>query len=144
MKYLLGCFSLFLLVGCINDKPVPETSNIQIVNLEKIDEEELAKPVSALTNTTNNKMLIQKHVIGGNVYVECIVPDFIFKKTGTEQMDGEGYLKLYVNGKVVDEISTAAFIIKGLEKGKHKIKLELMRENEKLYHLTEEFTVIIH
>ncbi|UOK59470.1 hypothetical protein MGI18_11980 [Bacillus sp. OVS6] len=49
-------------------------------------------------------------------------------------------MNLYVDEKKTDEIHTAAFIIKGLEKGTHTISLELLHNDSSKYHLKKRGT----
>ena len=50
---------------------------------------------------------------------------------------------LTIDGKKMNEINHPAFIIKGLQKGTHQIKLEIMKKNEKIASATKEFKVTI-
>jgi hypothetical protein len=55
----------------------------------------------------------------------------------------KGKILLYVDGKKKEEIFSAAFIIKGLSSGKHRIRLELVKENQPISKLKREFYVSI-
>jgi hypothetical protein len=52
-------------------------------------------------------------------------------------------MNLYVDEKKTDEIHTAAFIIKGLEKGTHTISLELLHNDSSKYHLKKTWNVTV-
>ncbi|MBD8068416.1 hypothetical protein [Bacillus sp. PS06] len=132
--------TLFMLVGCTNDKPVPEASSLSIESVESNDIQGIS-PVSAMKKSGRKQVVVQQQVIGHNVYVECIIPDYTFGEEG--RLKGEGYIELSVDGKVVDQISTAAFIIKGLHIGEHIIKLEIKKADGQKYQLQEEFSVTI-
>ncbi|OAT73479.1 MULTISPECIES: hypothetical protein [Parageobacillus] len=86
-----------------------------------------------------NKYFHVKHdVKGNNVLIECIAPSFPFQN-GT---DG-GHVNVYVNGQKVNEVYTAAFMLRGLPAGKHVVRIELVYNDGKITGLSHEFTVTI-
>lgn len=141
-KNLIGLFILSLIVtGCTNDKPHPET-NTHVIPMEADHSTNI--PSVEVTSIQNQRSLDVKHQIKGNdVYVECIVTNFTFTKGKEKNVDGEGHIELYLNGQKVDEIATAAFIIKGLPSGKHTIKLELVHNDSLKYNINKDFDVSI-
>lgn len=93
----------------------------------------------------DNPMSVKHLVKGNDIYVECVISNFTFSKREGNKINqtGTGYLQLYLNGKKIDNIYTAAFIIKGLPAGKHLIKLELVHNDGTPYSIEEEFEVTI-
>lgn len=93
----------------------------------------------------DNPMSVKHQVKGNDIYVECVISNFTFSKREDKKINqtGTGYLQLYLNGKKIDNIYTAAFIIKGLPVGKHLIKLELVRNDGTPYSIEKEFDVTI-
>ncbi|MFC3882701.1 hypothetical protein ACFOU2_04000 [Bacillus songklensis] len=134
------CLAALLLGACSNDKPKPET-RMEVVPMNVVQTKEEA--VETLKSSSNRSMIVHQHVRGNNVYVECIVNNFSFAETGQNTQDGKGYLQLYVDGKRMEPISQAAFIIKNLAPGKHTIQLELMKSSKKSYGLSKTFEVVI-
>ncbi|MFC4320299.1 hypothetical protein [Litchfieldia salsa] len=141
-KFITIALCTFLLTACTNDKPVPEALVVHIVMLEN---NRIFKPetrhVSAMRKETERILDVRQQVIGNDVYVECMISDIRLNKQ--ENSYGDGYIELSVDGKKVDQFSTAAFIIKGLQRGKHNIKLDLKGMHGKRYHLSKEFKVTI-
>lgn len=90
-------------------------------------------------------MKINYTVKGRDVYVECIVPGFSFVSDGekSNRKDGEGHIHVYANGKKIEDVNQAAFIIKGLPKGTHEITLQFVHNNQQPYQYHEKFTVDI-
>ena len=88
-------------------------------------------------------LFVKHHVKGNNVFVECIVDQFTFTKGKHPKKNGQGRIHVYVNGKKVSEMTTAAFVIRGLPAGKHSIRLELVHNDASRYHISHEFTVTI-
>ncbi|WP_285754358.1 hypothetical protein [Parageobacillus sp. G301] len=116
---------LFVVLGaCGNDKPAPETN--------------ISNVVFAMTNQENKSFQVKHVVKGKDVLIECIVADFPFRK-GTNG----GHINVYVNGQKIDEVYTAAFMLRGLPTGKHVIRLELVHNDGKITGLSQEFTVAI-
>jgi hypothetical protein len=134
------CIAAALLAGgCSNDKPKPETK-VDVVPMNVImDAGEEA--VETLKTSLKRSMIVRQHVKGRNVYVECIINDFSFSASNRNEQDGKGYLQLYVDGKKLNVVSQAAFIIKNLPVGKHTIKLELMKNQKESYGINETFEV---
>ncbi|WP_051556582.1 hypothetical protein [Alkalihalobacterium bogoriense] len=101
--------------------------------------------VTVTTSNESRKMEIGHEVKENDLYIECFIHDFHFSKenTGAAHVDGEGHIKLYINGAFVDSIYKAGFIIKDLPKGEHTIKIEVVQNDGRPYELEEEFTVEI-
>jgi hypothetical protein len=137
MRYLAILILLFTFTACNNDKPEPETK----IRIEPIAGAEEAIPV--LSQTGERSMNVKHQVRGSDVFIECIVTKFSFKSGKRKKADGEGHIDLYLNGKKIAEVSTAAFIVRGLPKGKHIIRLELVHNDSSKYGLHHEFEVNI-
>jgi hypothetical protein len=88
-------------------------------------------------------LAVKHYVRGKDVLIECVVDHFSFVKGKKIKKDGEGHIDVYLNGRKVNEISTAAFIVKGLPSGKHAIRLELVHNDSSKYDLFHEFEVNI-
>nr|WP_245934696.1 hypothetical protein [Anoxybacillus vitaminiphilus] len=99
--------------------------------------------IPVLLQTDERTMNVKHQVRGTDVFIECIVTNFSFKSGKRKKVDGEGHVDLYVNGQKVNEVSTAAFILKGLPEGKHVIRLELVHNDSSKYGLYHEFEVNI-
>jgi hypothetical protein len=120
-RHIILFLFLFVVLGaCGNDKPAPETV------------------VFAMTNQENKLFQVKHDVKGKDVLIECIVADFPFRK-GTNG----GHINVYLNGQKVNEIYTAAFMMRGLPTGKHVIRLELVYNDGKITGLSHEFAVTI-
>ncbi|WP_243289993.1 hypothetical protein [Bacillus sp. FJAT-47783] len=128
---LISCGLLVLLAGCTNDKPTPEgvthdtVPTIEVLNMQE------------LSHSTDQSMSVRHHVRGNRVYVECYVSHFTFS-------EGNGYLQLSIDGNKIKRLRTAAFVIKDLSKGKHQIKVELVKNDHSKQVLKKEWTVDIH
>jgi uncharacterized protein (UPF0333 family) len=135
----LGLTIIILLIAtaCNNDKPEPETK----IRIEAITNNKNVIPV--LSQNGQRTMNVKHQIRGKDVFIECVVTNFTFKKGKQKKVEGEGHINLYLNGQKVDEISTAAFIVKGLPNGKHVIRLELVYNDSSKYGLDHEFEVNI-
>lgn len=131
---LAQVLSLLFLSACQSNISVnEETIRVLPMKMQTIQE----IPVVAEQNT--NSFIVSHQVEGNKVFVECIVPNISFR----DQSKNKGKIILYVNGKKKEELSSAAFIIEGLPKGAHRIKLEIIKENTDLKPLTKEFNITI-
>ncbi|MBB6443719.1 hypothetical protein [Bacillus benzoevorans] len=107
---------LMMLSACQKDIPEPETKKFVIL-------QEAAVQASGLTIESNDSFVVKHQVRGSDVYFECMVK-------GTSFRNGGAKIILYIDGKRTKEVNNAAFIVKGLNKGMHKIKLELKAANQ--------------
>lgn len=122
MKLLwITLVNIGLLLGCSQDKPKPETfMNIEVTPIEMLQNQEPAAVVAVNQEVKSQEMYIKHQVKGKNVYIECFIPNFSFKNSSRN-----GYLSLYIDNKKIKNVTTAAFIVKGLSEGKHLIKLKM-------------------
>src|SRR6476620_249193 len=117
------------IVACQKEIPEPETKDISFYPYEAIlaSAKELGKI---------DPFFISHQVKGNDVYVECRIKDISFR-------NDFAILILTIDGKKMNEINHPAFVIKGLQKGTHQIKLEILKKNEKISSATKEFNVTI-
>jgi hypothetical protein len=135
---LITTFIIFIsFTACNNDKPEPETK-VQIEPAMGKNE-----AMFVFLQTDERTMNVKHQVRGTEVFIECIVTNFRFKSGKRKKVNGEGHIDVYVNGQKVDEVSTAAFILKGLPRGKHMVRLELVHNDSSKYGLYHEFEVNI-
>jgi len=137
-KYLLIVCLLFMFVSCKKDIPKPET-NLDIFPIINTDLSTVV-PVSTLIFNENDPFYVRHQVKDNNVLIECIVPGITFRNKSTSN---RGKIIIYVDGKKKEEISSAAFIIKGLPSGTHRLKLEAIKIKDSSFHLQREFYVTI-
>ncbi len=83
---------------------------------------------------------VRHQVKNNDVLIECIVQGITFRDINA---NNKGKIIIYVDGKKREEISSAAFIIKGLSSGTHRLKLEVIKTNDASYNLQKEFYVTI-
>lgn len=85
-------------------------------------------------------LLVQHETKGKDVLVECIVTGISFRESN-QSSQKIGKMVIWVDGKRNREVTTAAFIIKGLSQGTHKVRLEVVKLNNEPYGLVKEFMV---
>jgi hypothetical protein len=127
---LIAFLILISLVACQKDIPEPESLNTITVFAESVE-------------TYNKDPFQVKYFVRGNdVYVECLINQFSFRGSDKKGIDS-GKISVYVDGKKMLSISSAAFIIKDLEKGNHRIGLQLEKNNGEKTTLQKEFVISI-
>lgn len=132
-RIALCMVSILLVAGCQNDKPKPNSS-------PNPPQSEHRKSVESSALLQDRTLTVHQYVSGDDVYVECIINRFTFQQSSQNQ-DGQGYVVVYVDGVRTLEESKAAFVIPNLEKGVHRIRLEVEREKGSVYDLKQEFSV---
>jgi hypothetical protein len=140
MKSILFALSLLVISACGTDDPKPPEASLTPAHITNT----LGEAVVASAAITKDNVTVRHNVKDKNVYVEVVIPGFNFSSaTNKKKVDGEGYIHLYLNGKKVDEIHQAAFIVKGLPSGKHNLKIELVQNDSTSYGIEEEFSVTV-
>jgi hypothetical protein len=99
-------------------------------------------PMASNKDEGKPALFVQYESKGNNVFVECIVTGVTFREKD-QSIKKTGKMIVWVDGKKNKEVSTAAFIIKNLAAGNHKLKLEVVDLHNKTYGLTKEFMVNI-
>ncbi|MBS4193869.1 carbohydrate-binding protein [Lederbergia citri] len=124
MKKMMVCLFLFvLLTGCRNKLPEPESMIAEAS--DQINRPEI--------------MNIRHIVEGRNIKIECIVTGVSFVSSDKSN----GKILLYVDGKQYGEYTTPAFIVKNLEPGTHRLKIEVVNHNRLSYGINRQFLVTI-
>lgn len=141
MKWLAMLTLLTVMAACSPEKPVPEGNKKDSIVPTEIHESD--RNAIETMNSQIRKFQVRHHVEGNNVYEECYVPDFTFNGERNTKKEGEGHIVLYIDGKKKSDIYSAAFIIKGLSKGRHTINLELVYNDSTSYQLKKEWIVNI-
>lgn len=135
-KKYIACLILFIfLQGCQKDVPEPEVK-FHVIPMSTIHAEH---DMPVLMEQRKDEFLVQHHVKGNSVFVECMVSNISFRDNSKKQ----GKIIVHIDGKKKEEITSAAFIIKGLTKGTHHVKLEIVNLQNEPFDLQKEFTVSI-
>ncbi|KKB39231.1 hypothetical protein [Bacillus thermotolerans] len=79
---------------------------------------------------------------GNNVLVELVVPGVSFSAKGTASQKA-GQAAVYINGQHFQTYHTAAFIVKGLPSGTHKVDIKLLDQNNQPLGYEKSFNVSI-
>jgi hypothetical protein len=99
-------------------------------------------PMVSVYSEKTPSLSVQSRTKGNNVFVECILSGISFRQS--DQHDRKvGKLVIWLDGKRTKEVNTAAFIIKGLPPGEHRVKLEVVDLKNVPYGITKEFLVNI-
>jgi hypothetical protein len=99
-------------------------------------------PLAGEYSEKTPSLSVQSRTKGNNVFVECVLSGISFRQS--EQNDRKvGKLIIWLDGKRTKEVNSAAFIIKGLPPGEHRIKLEVVDLKNEPYGVTKEFLVNI-
>jgi hypothetical protein len=122
------------LIACQRDVPEPETK--MVVSAAQIP------IVTGVVSNKGDPFLVKAFVKGNDVFVECVISNFSFHKqdkVGTRT----GKLLVYVDGKKFDEFHTAAFIIRELSRGNHRITLQIINNNGQITSLKKDLIISI-
>jgi hypothetical protein len=129
------CTSLFLMGFQNNMENSAQLDILPVIDLSPMED----VPVTAKSKEKNDPFFVKHKVNGKEVFIECIVQGITFRDNGANK----GKIHLYVDGVKKEEISAAAFIVRGLPSGTHQIKLEVVQADDSQLQMTKEFYVTI-
>ncbi|MBO1004911.1 hypothetical protein [Pseudogracilibacillus auburnensis] len=124
-KRLLCVFLLLLVAGCVQKVPEPQSIHVEASETKRI----------------HTSLDIRHHVHGNNVRVECIVEGVSFIDGPTDQERAK--IVLYIDDQLYGEFHTAAFIVKNMKSGTHKMNLEVVQPSNRSLGLKQQFFVTI-
>jgi hypothetical protein len=101
-----------------------------------------AVPVNQKNSSKMPTFTVQHQVKGKNIFVECVLTGISFRQLEKSRQK-VGKLIVSIDGKKNQEVVSAAFILKNLPAGEHKVKLEVVNLNNEPYGLMREFLVNI-
>lgn len=101
-----------LMASCLFVFPVSETFQETITSFSSVSD-----------------VKINHKIKGKDVYIECIIPNFSFRKEHEEANQERGNVHVFLNDKKYKEVNQAAFILKNLPSGNHKITLKFLDDN---------------
>ncbi|MCM3114059.1 hypothetical protein M3610_01990 [Neobacillus sp. MER 74] len=87
-------------------------------------------------------LFVHHQIKGETVLINCVVSGISFRETDHSKKN-LGKLVIWIDGKKKSEVKAAAFIIKGLSPGSHRVKLEVVDLNNQPYGMEKEFMVNI-
>ncbi|MFP3809668.1 hypothetical protein [Bacillus sp. SIMBA_005] len=134
MKWMLSmCALLFLATGC------------QSQHEEKqITKQDPAVPVMQQAESEMKQQGFFKYKVqGSSVYIESTLQDFHLESKRLKKDEKAGYFTVYVDGKRAGNECTAAFVVKHLSKGKHKITVVLNSRHPEYRHKRETWDVFV-
>jgi len=129
------CTSLFLMGFQNNMENSAQLDILPVIDLSPMED----VPVTAKNEEKNDPFFVKHKVNGKEVFIECIVQGVTFRDNGANK----GKILLYVDGVKKEEISSAAFIVRGLPSGTHQLKLEVVQADDSQLQMTKEFYVTI-
>ncbi|WP_445488457.1 hypothetical protein [Niallia sp. 03133] len=128
---------VFLLFACSDDIPDPKVKP----KTESAHEHRIPLQAVQASSASNNREFSVKHIVKGNaVYIECKTTSVSFRKNSEKK---QAKIILKVDHRLVNEYRSAAFVVRNLKPGNHKISLEVVNEANESYHLGKEFMVTI-
>jgi hypothetical protein len=134
MKHNLFVIAMVMVLGgCSNKPPEPENFANAVHSFWKTEK------AAAMSSAAPDNFYVQYMVKGNSVYVECYDRNYSFiAQKGKPQTE----VFVFLDGKQVAKMNTAAFIVKNVKNGTHHLTLEL-RQNGKKTGIENRFSVHI-
>ncbi|MDO7486662.1 hypothetical protein Q5O89_14165 [Peribacillus frigoritolerans] len=117
-KLILALTVLMAASGCGKKIPEPENSGIAMQEVSTL----AANTVSSIQNSDED-FRVKTFVKGNSVYVECYLKNYVFSESNPEQL---ATVSVFIDNQKKVDMKTAAFILKDVPNGMHKIKLEIL------------------
>ncbi|MFJ8244100.1 hypothetical protein [Peribacillus asahii] len=133
-KLVIICVLLFMISGC--GQKIPKPKDI-IENVHSLFE---TRAEASAWKAMNEDFFVKTIVKEDNVYVECYVRGYSFSQTNSKKL---ATVTVSIDGKKHSERTTAAFVVRDVPNGKHRMKLEVLNEDGEKTGLTKEVEVHI-
>ncbi|CRK80609.1 hypothetical protein [Neobacillus massiliamazoniensis] len=140
--FLLKVILLGSFIGYQKDLSKLETKPNIILIEQPITESAVAIPNNNIASQEIPSLFVHHQTRGNDVFVECILTGISFRQYDHSK-EKVGKVLVSIDGKKKQEVTTAAFIIKGISPGNHKLKLEVVNLKNEPYGLEKEFLVDI-
>ncbi|MGZ9816458.1 hypothetical protein ACXM0N_11070 [Peribacillus simplex] len=118
-KLILALTVLMAASGCGKKIPEPENSGVTMQGVSTL---KAATTVSSIRNSDED-FRVKTFVKGNSVYVECYLKNYGFSESNPEQL---ATVSVFIDNQKKVDMKTAAFILKDVPNGMHKIKLEVL------------------
>jgi hypothetical protein len=136
VKWTVQFFFILLslsLIACQRDLPEPETNSL-VVSAAQLPNNVVSKQ--------RDSFQVKSFVKGNDVFIECRISNFSFREHNKNR-NRSGKLNVYVDGKKYNQYSSAAFIVKDLNRGNHRISLQIVDSNGHKTSLKKEMVINI-
>ncbi|MET1177900.1 hypothetical protein ABG775_07965 [Peribacillus simplex] len=135
-KLILALAVLVAAAGCGKKIPEPENSGVAMQDVSTVT---AATTVSSIRNSDED-FRVKTFVKGSSVYVECYLKNYGFSVSNPEQL---ATVSVSIDNQKKVNMKTAAFILKDVPNGMHKIKLEVLNGSGEKTGLQKEIEVHI-
>ncbi|WP_148357026.1 hypothetical protein [Peribacillus simplex] len=135
-KLILALTVLVAVSGCGKKIPEPENSGVAMQGVSTL---KAATTVSRIRNSDED-FRVKTFVKGNSVYVECYLKNYGFSESNPEQL---ATVSVFIDNQKKVDMKTAAFILKDVPNGMHKIKLEILNGSGEKTGLQKEIEVHI-
>ncbi|WP_349729608.1 hypothetical protein [Peribacillus frigoritolerans] len=135
-KLILALAVLVAAAGCGKKIPEPENSGVAMQDVSTVT---AATTVSSIRNSDED-FRVKTFVKGSSVYVECYLKNYGFSVSNPEQL---ATVSVSIDNQKKVNMKTAAFILKDVPNGMHKIKLEVLSGSGEKTGLQKEIEVHI-
>ncbi|MGE7601918.1 hypothetical protein ACQKL5_05345 [Peribacillus sp. NPDC097675] len=138
MKRLMIILTVLLAAtGC--GKKIPEPKNVTAATIQNITDLKAATTIQS-ARTVEEDFQVRTFVKGNSVFVECYLNDYSFSGDDSKQL---AIVSVYIDNQKKMDMHTAAFILKDIPHGLHKIKLEVLNDSGQKTGLNKEIEVHI-
>jgi hypothetical protein len=121
------------LMACQKDIPEPETKSLVV---------SAAQLPNIVVSNQRESFHAKSFVKGNDVFIECRISNFSFREHNKNR-NPSGKMIVYVDGKKYNQYSSAAFIVKDLTSGNHRISLQIVDSNGQKTALKKEMVISI-
>ncbi|MFE4811055.1 hypothetical protein ACFQ9Y_07825 [Peribacillus simplex] len=135
-KLILALTVLMAASGCGKKIPEPENSGVA---MQDVSTHKAATTVSSIRNSDED-FRVKTFVKGNSVYVECYLKNYGFSDSNPEQL---ATVSVFIDNQKKVDMKRAAFILKEVPNGMHKIKLEVLNGSGEKTGLKKEIEVHI-
>lgn len=138
MKRMMIVLTVLLAAsGC--GKKIPEPENVTATSTQNVTDLKAATTVQNV-QTVDEDFRVKTFVKGNSVFVECYLNGYSFSGDDSKRL---ATVSVLIDNQKKIDMHTAAFILKDIPRGLHKIKLEVLNDSGQKTGLKKEIEVHI-
>ncbi|MFJ7747213.1 hypothetical protein [Peribacillus sp. NPDC097295] len=136
MKRMMIVLTVLLAAtGC--GKKIPEPENVTVTSTQNVTD---LKAATTVQNVHDEDFRVKTFVKGNSVFVECYLNGYSFSGDDSKRL---ATVSVLIDNQKKIDMHTAAFILKDIPRGLHKIKLEVLKDSGQKTGLKKEIEVHI-
>ncbi|OLS37357.1 hypothetical protein BTR22_07720 [Alkalihalophilus pseudofirmus] len=117
------------------------------IDLESISIKPLYRslPIEVISGSSEPQISLSYSLRENDVFIDCVIRGVVVteEKEGALHQDAEGHYRLYINDEHASTLFTNSFVIEGLPRGEHTIRVVLVKNDRTPYGSEDSVTITL-